>query len=66
VFTGVRLSKEDKEIFESNGGVIKDSVSKNATHLVQKSAESESSKSKKAKDLGLSVISLQDFLGLIK
>jgi DNA ligase (NAD+) len=66
VFTGVRLSKEDQEIFESNGGVIKDSVSKNATHLVQKSAESESSKSKKAKDLGLSVISLQDFLGLIK
>jgi DNA ligase (NAD+) len=66
VFTGVRLSKEDQELFESNGGVVKDSVSKNATHLVQKSADSESSKSKKAKELGLKVISLQDFLDMIR
>jgi DNA ligase (NAD+) len=66
VFTGVRLSKEDQAFFESNGGVVKDSVSKNATHLVQKSADSESSKSKKAKDLGLKVISLQDFLAILR
>jgi DNA ligase (NAD+) len=62
IFTGVRLSKEDQALFETNGGVIKDSVSKNATHLVQKLEDSESSKSKKAKSLGLKVISLQDFL----
>jgi len=61
VFTGVRPTAEEKELFESNGGIIKDSVSKNATHLVQKSAESESSKSKKARDLGLQVIGYKDF-----
>jgi DNA ligase (NAD+) len=65
VFTGVRPSKEEQARFESNGGVVKDSVSKNATHLVQKSADSESSKSKKAKELGLKVISLQDFLNIL-
>jgi DNA ligase (NAD+) len=66
VFTGVRLSKEDQELFESNGGIVKDGVSKNATHLVQKSAESESSKSKKARELGLKVISINEFLDTIK
>ena len=66
VFTGVRPTNEEKEFFESNGGVIKDSVSKNATHLIQKSAESESSKSKKARDLGLKVIGYQEFVQLLK
>ena len=66
VFTGVRPTKEEKEFFESNGGIIRDSVSKNATHLIQKSVESESSKSKKARDLGLKVIGYQEFSQLLK
>lgn len=66
VFTGVRPTKEERELFESLGGVIKDSVSKNATHLIQKSSSSESSKTAKARSLGLTILGYDDFLNLLK
>jgi DNA ligase (NAD+) len=56
-FTGTReLLKE----VENTGGVIKSGVSKGLDYLVQKDATSDSSKSNKARSLGIKVISVDD------
>jgi len=65
VFTGVRR-KDLEEIIESRGGKIGGSVSKNTTHLVMKSIGSGSSKEKKAIDLGVEVITLEQLEYLLK
>lgn len=65
VFTGVRPTDSETQRIAELGGTIKDSVSKNSTHLVQKDASKESSKSKKAKDLGQQVMSYVEFQNLI-
>ena len=58
VFTGVRR-KELEEVIESRGGKIGGSVSKTTTHLVMKVVGSGSSKEKKAIDLGVEVITVE-------
>jgi NAD-dependent DNA ligase len=64
VFTGVR--RPDLEsVIESRGGRIGGSVSKNTTHLVMKVVGSGSSKEKKAIDLGVEVITVEQLEKLL-
>jgi DNA ligase (NAD+) len=64
VFTGVR--RPDLEsVIESRGGKIGGSVSKNTTHLVMKSIGSGSSKEKKAIELGVEVITVEQLEKLL-
>lgn len=55
-FTGTRDGVEE---VEAAGGIIKSGVSKGLNYLVQKSAESQSSKTLKAEQYGAKIISLQ-------
>ena len=65
VFTGVR--RADLEgIIESRGGKIGSGVSKNTTYLVMKSIGSGSSKEKKAIELGVEVITVEQLENLLK
>jgi NAD-dependent DNA ligase len=65
VFTGVR--RPDLEsVIESRGGKISSGVSKNTTHLVMKSVGSGSSKEKKAIELGVEVITVEQLEDLLK
>jgi DNA ligase (NAD+) len=59
VFTGVRRA-DLESIIESRGGKIGSGVSKNTTHLVMKSVGSGSSKEKKAQDLGVKIITVDE------
>jgi NAD-dependent DNA ligase len=64
VFTGFR--RPDLEsVIESRGGRIGGSVSKNTTHLVMKVVGSGSSKEKKAIDLGVEVITVEQLEKLL-
>ena len=65
VFTGVRRPDLESEI-ESRGGKIASSVSKNTTHLIMKSIGSGSSKEKKAIDLGVQIMTLEQLENLLK
>jgi len=65
VFTGVRR-KDLEEIIESRGGKIGSGVSKNTTHLVMKSVGSGSSKEKKAIELGVETITVEQLEDLLK
>ena len=65
VFTGVR--RPDLEsVIESRGGKIGGSVSKNTTHLVMKAVGSGSSKEKKAIELGVEVITVEQLEKLLQ
>jgi NAD-dependent DNA ligase len=64
VFTGVRR-KDLEEVIESRGGKIGGSVSKTTTHLVMKSIGSGSSKEKKAIELGVEVITVEQLEKLL-
>jgi NAD-dependent DNA ligase len=64
VFTGVRR-KDLEEVIESRGGKIGGSVSKNTTHLVMKVVGSGSSKEKKAIELGVEVITVEQLEKLL-
>jgi len=65
VFTGVRR-KDLEEVIESRGGKIAGSVSKNTTHLVMKSVGSGSSKEKKAIELGITIMTVEQLEDLLK
>jgi DNA ligase (NAD+) len=65
VFTGVRRPDLESEI-ESRGGKIGSSVSKNTTHLIMKSIGSGSSKEKKAVELGVQIMTLEQLENLLK
>ena len=65
VFTGVRRA-DLEEVIESRGGKIGGSVSKNTTHLVMKVVGSGSSKEKKAIELGVEVITVEQLEKLLK
>lgn len=65
VFTGVRRSDLEQTIL-SKGGSIGSGVSKNTTHLVMKSVGSGSSKEKKAIDLGVKIITVEQLENLLK
>ncbi len=56
---------ELKEKIESLGGKVTGSVTKKTTYLINNNKESSSSKNKKAKELGVLIISEEDFLGMI-
>jgi DNA ligase (NAD+) len=61
-FTGVRLHDDVQEQFESMGGVEKSSVSKGLDYLVAKDPSKNTGKMKKARELGVKVISYDEFL----
>lgn len=56
---------ELKEKIESLGAKVTGSVTKKTTYLINNDKESSSSKNKKAKELGISIISEEDFLEMI-
>ena len=55
---------EFKAYVESQGGKVAGSVSKKTGYLVNNDVESSSSKNKKAKDLGVPIISEDEFLNM--
>lgn len=59
VFTGFR-DKDLQDKLESKGHKVTSSVSKNTNYLVVKDVNSTSSKVKKAKEIGVNVISIED------
>lgn len=60
VFTGFR-DETLKNYLEDNGGKVLSSMSSNCTHLIQKDKNSVSSKTEKAKSLGIEILSLEEF-----
>lgn len=59
VFTGVRDKDLEQRIADA-GGTVASSVNKATTHLVCKDPSANSSKLQKARDLGVTIISLED------
>ena len=53
------------KVIEDNGGKSASSVSKNTNYLINNDVNSNSSKNKKAKELGVLIISEEDFMKLI-
>lgn len=53
-----------KEYIERRGGKVTSSVSKNTSYLINNDSESSSSKNKKAKELGIPIISEEEFMKL--
>ena len=64
VFTGVRR-KDLNEVIESRGGKIGSSVSKNTTHLIMKAVGSGSSKEKKAIELGVEIMTVEQLENML-
>ena len=60
VFSGFR-NKEWESKLQENGGMIATSVSKNIDYLVVKDKNESSSKIKKARELGVTIISCEEF-----
>lgn len=58
--------KQLQEKIEQLGGKVTGSVSKKTDYLINNDKESSSSKNKKAKELGIPVLSEEDFLAMIK
>jgi DNA ligase (NAD+) len=65
-FTGVRAKPEELARLTELGGVEKSGVSKGLTYLVVKDVTSESSKTKKAREVGTEIISYTDFQGMVQ
>ena len=65
VFTGVRRA-DLEEVIESRGGNIGSGVSKTTTHLIMKAVGSGSSKEKKAIDLGVKIMTVEQLEALLK
>lgn len=57
---------ELKELIEKNGGNVSGSVSSKTNFLINNDTASNSSKNKKAKELGVEIISEEDFLKLLE
>ena len=55
---------ELKEYIEKSGGKVTGSVSKNTDYLINNDVMSGSSKNKKAKELGIPILSEEDFIRL--
>lgn len=62
-FTGVRPSLEENNKFVDLGGMVKSGVSKNTTHLVVRYENTTSSKARKARELGVKIVSYEEFQG---
>ena len=59
-------SNELKALIEKNGGKVSGSVSSKTNFLINNDTASNSSKNKKAKELGVEIISEEDFLKLLE
>ncbi len=57
---------EVKALIEAKGGKVTGSVSSKTDYLINNNAESVSSKNKKAKELGIPIISEEEFLSMIE
>jgi len=57
---------ELKELIEKNGGKVSGSVSSKTNFLINNDTASNSSKNKKAKELGVEIISEEDFLKILE
>ena len=57
---------EVKEVIEARGGKVAGSVSKKTDYLINNDTTSNSSKNKKAKELGIPIISEEDFLKMLE
>lgn len=57
---------EVKELIESKGGKVTGSVTSKTSYLINNDVQSTSSKNKKARDLGIPIISEEDFLKLLE
>ena len=57
---------EVKALIESKGGKVAGSVSSKTHYLINNDAESASSKNKKAKELGVPIITEEEFLELLQ
>lgn len=57
--------KEVKELIESKGGKVTGSVTSKTNYLINNDTESSSSKNKKAKELGIPILSEEAFLELL-
>ena len=62
---GYENRSELKEYIESLGGSVAGSVSKNTDYLINNDAASTSSKNKKAKELGVDIITEEEFRNLV-
>ena len=58
--------KELQELIESKGGKAAGSVSAKTTYLINNDVKSSSSKNKKARELGVPILSEEDFLRLLE
>lgn len=65
VFTGIRMKNEEK-ILEDIGIKVSTSVSKNTSHVVCKNKNDNSSKLKKARELNLTIMDVDEFLLFLK
>jgi len=65
-FTGVRPTGAEQEKFESLGGVVRSSVSKNCTHLIVRALGTGSNKAMYAQELGLDVATYDQFKEWLK
>jgi len=65
VFTGVRRA-DLESVIESRGGKIGSGVSKTTTHLIMKAVGSGSSKEKKAMELGVKIMTVEQLEDLLK
>ncbi len=62
---GFENRNELKELIESLGGKVSGSVSKNTAYLINNDASSTSAKNKKARELGVDIITEEDFRHLV-
>ncbi len=58
--------KELQALIESKGGKATGSVTSKTTYLINNDTQSSSSKNKKAKELGIPILSEEDFLNLLQ
>ena len=57
---------EVKEVIESKGGKVTGSVTSKTDYLINNDVNSTSSKNKKAKELGIPIITEEEFLSMLK
>ena len=57
---------EVKEVIEAKGGKVTGSVTSNTDYLINNDVNSTSSKNKKAKELGIPIITEEEFLKMLE
>ena len=62
----LHIQEEGPKLIESLGGKVTGSVTKKTNYLINNDIQSNSSKNKKARELGIPILSEEDFLELTK